>query len=142
MALATAGALLVTWLTASGMGGSSSVAGLAIMALGIGSVLTFAPAVLKIDREHWGVAVLFSGTARGLVALGAAYLIAQQRPEMHARPLYMGIAAGAILVLVVETFLTISILSRIERAREAMKAAANLTPSTPSAPSNAITDRA
>jgi hypothetical protein len=123
MALTTVAALGLTWGTAAAMGASNDSRISAATAMAIASILTFAPALLRIGREHFGVAVLFCGGARGLAALAIAYMIAQQHPNDPHRAMYMGIAAGAIFVLVVETVLTIQILSAIERRREAMKAA-------------------
>lgn len=124
MALATLASLASAWGTAAAMHASITVCMQAFIALAIGSILTFGPVLLRIGSEHFGVAVLFCGAARGLVSLAAAYFIADQHPNDPHRSLYMGVAAGAIFLLIVETLLTINILSAIERRRVAQKAGA------------------
>src|SRR5205823_1414725 len=68
MAVATAVALALAWFVAVGMKGNTTAAGMAVATLGIGSLLTFGPALMKIERERWGVMVLVFGAARGLTA--------------------------------------------------------------------------
>jgi hypothetical protein len=134
MAGATAAALGVTWVMATKSGGTPEDVQAALIAVAVGSVATFAPAMLRIGREHWGVAVLFCGVVRVMIALLVAWMLAKGANQSH-RPLYMGIAAGAFLVLIVETFSTVKILSAIERRREALKA----PPTTPDASATAST---
>lgn len=129
MALATACALGVTAAATSMLGGSGSATGIAAGLLALASALTFIPCIARVSKEHWGVLVLFCGAGRGVAALAVAWVIGQQQMGIPPRPLFLGIAAGALFLLVAETALTISILSKIERQREALKAAAsNATP--------------
>ncbi|HZW07986.1 MAG TPA: hypothetical protein VFF65_12760 [Phycisphaerales bacterium] len=111
------------------MGGSSEAAVASLWILAVASVLTFGPALFRVGREYWGVVVLFCGAGRALVALGIGYLVGVQNPSFAPRALFLGIAAAALLLLVVETVVTINILSRIERRREALKGSAAPAPS-------------
>jgi hypothetical protein len=119
MVLVTVAALVAAWVTARALGGDAGTARAATLALAIGSVLTLGPAVLRIDREHWGVAVLACGMGRGLVTLGAAYLMAAGNDALAPRPLYLGAVAGVLVVLLAESVAAILILSSLERRRAA-----------------------
>ena len=119
MILVTAVALVAAWVTARSLGGAGDEARAATLALAIGSVLTLGPAVLRIDRERWGVAVLACGMGRGLATLGAAYLMATGNQALAPRPLYLGAVAGVLIVLLAESVAAILILSSLERRRVA-----------------------
>lgn len=117
MGAATLAALALAWLLAGRLGGGPSEARAALLALAAASTLSFAPAILRIPHQHWGVAVLLSGVARGLVALLLAYLVSRASPSLAPRPLFLAVAAGAILCLVAETAAAVAILAAIERRR-------------------------
>lgn len=121
MALATIGALGCAAGAGAYFGGGRAEIAAAVTAVAIGSVLTLAPAVMRIGVEHWGVAVLLCGMARGLVALGAAYLMTQNDPGLAARPVFLGAGAGVLLLLAIESAAAVAILSRLERRRVALK---------------------
>jgi hypothetical protein len=123
------------------LGGSPATAGSAALAVTIGSILTFAPALLRLGREHWGVAVLVFGLLRSLLILAAAWMIESNTPDLAVRPLYLGVVAGAVLILVVETAVAVLILQRIEDARQKHKIS-QPTHSGPAAPSAAPVEHA
>jgi hypothetical protein len=123
------------------LGGSPQAAGFAALAVTVGSILTFAPALLRLGREHWGVAVLVFGLLRSLLILAAAWMIESSTPDLAVRPLYLGAVAGAVFILVVETAVAVVILQRIEDAR--LKHKQSLPPhSGPAAPSAAPVEHA
>lgn len=115
--------LACAWIVAGLGSGSEAESRSAAMALAIGSFLTFIPAVARISRDYWGVAVLFCGAARILAVLGIAYLITNSDPSRPSRPIFMGAASGAGLVMIAESALAVVFLSQIERARERLKKA-------------------
>lgn len=122
MLAVTALGLACAWIVAGAMGGEGDASRSAAMALACGSFFTFIPAVARISHEYWGVAVLFCGAARILAVLGVAYLITSSDAS---RPVFMGAAGGAGLVMIVESALAVMFLSQIERARERMKKSAS-----------------
>ncbi|MBY0308569.1 MAG: hypothetical protein K2Q09_07490 [Phycisphaerales bacterium] len=133
MAAATAVALGAAWLVASRSGGTPQDTTNTLIALSVGSLATLAPILLRVSREYWGVLVLGSGVARVMIALAVAYTLATRHPNETHRPLFMGLAAGAFLLLIVETVLTVKVLSAIERRLAAHSAA----PAHPSSPAQA-----
>jgi hypothetical protein len=114
VALATAAALVAAGLIASLAGADARTAAAAVLALGIGSIATFIPAVMVIGPGRWGIAVLLSGVGRALIVLGAAYAMDHAGAGLPTRPLYFGAVGGAVLVLVLETVAAIRILARME----------------------------
>ena len=123
MAVSVAAGLLTTWLAALSFGGSPAVVGAACAAVAIGSIVSFGPAAFSIGRDHWGLAVLLCGVVRALGILAIAYSLTRGNPDLAPRPLYLGAAAGAIVILIAESVIAITILSSLERRREQTKAA-------------------
>lgn len=115
MLIATAVALGASWGVARGLGGDSRTVSRVTIALLAGSLLTFAPALLRISKDYWGVAVLASGVARSLIVLGICYSIRETSPDVAARPLFLGAAAGAFILLVIETIAAVKVLSALDR---------------------------
>lgn len=108
---------LVAW----GLGGGADGVRVAVTALAIGAFISFVPAVMTISAEFWGVAVLACGVARALVTLGVAYTTVQNTPGLGSRPVMLAAAAGAGLMLLVETAASVRVLAEIERSKEALK---------------------
>ena len=121
MAAITGVGLLVAGLVAVGVGGTSQTAGLAMVALSIGSLATAIPAVMAISAEYWGVSVLFSGLGRSLLTLAIAFVMS--RSGVEAKPLFLGAVSGAVLILVFESALAIRILAQLERRKVQLKEA-------------------
>ncbi|MGD9689557.1 MAG: hypothetical protein AB7K52_06875 [Phycisphaerales bacterium] len=131
MGVSTAVALGLTWMVAvwiaqgtplESAGPASARA--AVLALLIGSIATLGPALMRVGVDHWGFAVLLSGVARAMLALAVGFLLTQTSTGLEPRPLFMGVCAGAVLLLIIETALCISILSRLDRAQEHRRAGA------------------
>lgn len=121
MAGATIVALGLVWAVCVWMGGDGPTLRAALTAMAVGSVATFAPAVMVINAEYWGVAVLVSGTARSLAAVALAFMFTQNDPAVASRPAMLSISSGAMLVLAVEVIVAISILSAIERRKAELR---------------------
>lgn len=117
MAVVTVCALVGAACAAGLLGGGQGTVVRVITMMAIASVATFAPAVLNVGREYWGVCVLASGMVRSLICLGWAYATMQMASDVQSRPLMIGAATGVAIVLAAETALSVAILSRIERAR-------------------------
>jgi hypothetical protein len=122
MLAATVLAVAGGWAGARFLGGGSATSLNVLIALTIGSLATFAPVILRVGPDHWGVAVLFSGTARALIVLVACYLIAQNMPGLAERPLFLPAVGAVVFLLAVESVSAIRILSAIERQKSALKA--------------------
>jgi hypothetical protein len=129
MLAATFLALAGGWAGARLLGGGTVTSLNVVIALTIGSFATFAPVILRVGPDHWGVAVLFSGTARALIVLGACYLIAQNTPSLRERPLFLPAVGATVFLLAVESITAIRILSAIERQKAELKSGAS--PTTP-----------
>jgi len=117
----------VSWLIAWRLGADPSTLRTVLIAAAIGAVPTLAPAVLRVGRDYWGVCVMGSGLARMLFSLGFCYAVREATPEIMARPLFVGVVAGALLLLVVEAVASIKILSAMERRRDLAAAPADST---------------
>ena len=104
--------------------GSAATAQTVLIALGIGSLATAAPVVMRIGPDYWGVAVLFSGTARALLILGVCYMMTQGNNE-SGRPIFLPAAGAAAFLLAVESIAAIRFLSALERDKAALKAASH-----------------
>jgi hypothetical protein len=104
----------MTWLGADGPTFRTG-----LTALAIASLLSFAPALLTIGREHWGVAVLVCGMARALVLLGWCFAARENSPGLLARPLMLGAAGAAMLLLIIESVASVRILTLLDRRRAA-----------------------
>ncbi len=116
-------AVLGAWAGSRLMGGTPAQAGTVAVALAIGSVAGFAPALLRVSPEYWGVVVLLSGAARALLVLGVCYGLAVKNPELAGRAISLPAVGGAVLMLALETTLAIRVLSRIEQRKAELKAA-------------------
>lgn len=133
MAGATVAGLACAAAVASGLGGSGEVVRYALIALAVGSIATFVPAMFLISAEYWGVAVLFSGVARGLIVVAISYFITQGNPDLSSKALFYGSISGAGMVLFVETATAIVMLSKVERTRQALKLQNSNSPATSAA---------
>lgn len=118
MAGATVVTIAAAWFMAGRLGGNAATTNALLYGMVAGSVVTFLPAVLRISKEFWGVTVLLSGVGRSLIIIALCYVFRENNAEIIARPLFMSAAAGAILLLVIETVTTIKILSALERQRD------------------------
>jgi hypothetical protein len=134
MGLATLAALGAAAAMAAALGGEAATIRAAMLATGIGALATFAPAVMVIGAEFWGVAVLVSGTVRSLAVVGLAYFYLQTNPALGTRPLMLSVSAGAMLVLAIEVIAAISLLSAIERRKDALRSSTAAGSSRPPAP--------
>jgi hypothetical protein len=121
MAAATLLAIAGAWAGSRLMGGGSATSLNVVIALTLGSFATFAPIVLRVGPDYWGVAVLFSGTARALIILVTCYLVAQNAPSLAERPLYLPAVGGAVFLLAVESVAAIRILAAIERQKAELR---------------------
>ncbi|MBX3379770.1 MAG: hypothetical protein KF805_06720 [Phycisphaeraceae bacterium] len=115
MLLATLGAFGAAFGIAALLGGDSKTIGVALLAIAIGSLATLGPVVMKFGRESFGVAVMFAGAARMMLALGVCYFARETMPELMTRPLFLGVGSAALLLMVVEVWTSIRILSAMER---------------------------
>lgn len=114
MGLATALALVLCWVVAVALGGSSESAIIACRFVAIGSIATLAPILLQAGASHWGVLVMVSGMLRSLTAVGLAYSAAS---EHASRPIMLAAVSATGLLLVVESALAIRMLSKLDRER-------------------------
>jgi hypothetical protein len=122
MALVTGAGLLCAGVVTAALGADAKTVAFALLAIAVGSIATFIPAILHIGRDYWGIAVLFSGTARSLIVLAIAYAVSQSGTP--GRPLFIGAIAGAAVILIAETAAAIRILATLERRRVALKSQA------------------
>lgn len=136
MAALCLGALAVTAAVSTILGGDSATTLRACAAVGIGSIASFIPVLLastsQTGASNFGVLVVVASGARTLITLAAALFFTQMQ-SLAKVPLWVGAMAGAGLILIVETALTVSILSRIERAKSSQAGGATtqtLTPGT------------
>jgi hypothetical protein len=114
--LAVAAAAAWSW----SLGDSGSVQTV-LIALLAGSLATAAPVVMRVGPDYWGVAVLFSGTARALVVLGLCYMMTPSNQAMS-RAVMLPAAGAAAFLLAVESIAAVRILSSLERQKAALKA--------------------
>ncbi len=117
MLIATAVACGAAFLVCSALGGTGDTLTTLGLALALGSFATFAPAVLNIGADHWGVSVLVAGVARALIILGYCYAARETNPAVASRPLFLGAASAAMLLLIVEAAASIRILAALERRK-------------------------
>ena len=116
-------AVLGAWGGSKLMGGTPGQAQTAAMALAIGSVVGFAPALLRIGAEHWGLVVLLSGVGRALLVLGVCYAAAAGTPELAGRPLSLPALGAAVFLLTLETATAVRVLGRIEQRKAELRTA-------------------
>jgi hypothetical protein len=99
------------------MGAPMGIAGLVAMCVIAGSFATFIPAVLRIDRQMWGVAVLGSSMTRTMIILAIVLVIDQSRDLGTAhKALWVAALCAAGVILVIETGAAIRILSSMEKS--------------------------
>jgi len=115
MLFATLLAFGVAFGIATLLGADSKTIGVAMIAVAVGSIATIGPIVMKFGRETFGVAVMFAGAARMLLALGVCYFARESSPELMTRPLFLGVGSAVLLLMVVEVWTAIRILSAMER---------------------------
>ena len=117
MGLSTMVAGAAAWLLAAWLGADALTLKSVVIASGLGALATAAPVVLSLDRDRWGVFVMGAGVARMLLSLGYCYAAREATPELMARPLFVGVVAGAMLLLIVEVTVSIKILSALDQRR-------------------------
>jgi hypothetical protein len=103
------------------LGGSNKSVMDTVLALAIGSTLTFLPAIVPVGASHWGIAVLCSGVARSLLILGLAYTLSEGHNDGSPRAFFIGTLIGAVAVLIAESAFAISMLARWDRQRLLVK---------------------
>ncbi len=104
---ATALALAAAWV----VGGDGPTRTAALATLGVGSVCTFAPAVLRVACERWGLVVAGASMARMLAIIAAGGLFAEVF-AVSPRAYVAALLAGGGLMLVAETTTAILLLAR------------------------------
>lgn len=119
LAGATVAAGLVAWVVADRLGADAHTSRRVLEATAIGIPATFAPVVLRLGRDSWALAVVGAGMARMMLSLGYCFALRELDPGILARPLFLAVASGAALLLVVEVGATVRMLSRLERGRGA-----------------------
>ena len=125
-----AGIMLAVTIVAAGcaamlpllMGTPNRVALFASGAVLVGSVATFLPALLRVDRQSWGLVVLGSSMARTMAILAFTLFIDKSRDLGDARTaLWIGAMVGAGVVLIVESAVSIRILAAMDRVTSASR---------------------
>lgn len=117
MLAATLVALALGWIVATRLGADGGTQRILLLAFAFGAFATAVPACFPISREYWGLAVVVSGVGRAMLMLGVCFVTREVNPEMVARPLFLGVASGAMLLLFTEVVLAVRNLSDIERRR-------------------------
>jgi len=117
MLAATLVALALGWIVATRLQADGTALKVLFLAFAFGAFATAIPACFPISREYWGLAVVVSGVGRAMLMLGVCFVARELNPEMIARPLFLGVASGAMLLLFTEVVLAVRILSDIERRR-------------------------
>lgn len=117
MLFATIAAFGIALAVAALLGGDARTVGVALLAIAIGSVATLGPVIMKFGRESFGVAVMFAGAARMILALGVCYAAREMAPDLNSRALFLGVGSAALVLMVVEVWTSIRILSAMERER-------------------------
>ncbi len=116
--VAAVGAALVARI----MGADTTTVALAGTCVGAASVATFLPVFFASSKSsgetNFGLLVLVASMARMLAMLGLALVFAETR-ELIRRPYWIGILAGGGLILIVESTLAVTFLSRLERLKSA-----------------------
>ncbi|MCC6678995.1 MAG: hypothetical protein IT436_17860 [Phycisphaerales bacterium] len=102
------------------LGGPARIAGLAAGIVAAASLVSLLPGLLHLKAENWGLAVLGASMARMLLVLAVGFAA---DPDGGRRAFWMGLVAGAVVVLVAETGLTVSTLQKLEREKRSSPAA-------------------
>jgi hypothetical protein len=117
MAIATMFGIACAGGVAAMMGASDRVALLAATAVAAGSLATFLPAILNVDRQSWGLVVLGASMARTMLILVFALFIDKTRDLADGRTaLWIGTMCGAGLVLIIESAVSIRVLAALDRS--------------------------
>jgi hypothetical protein len=118
------GATAIAAAAAWGVAGGGQPADLAVVVLLIASTATFLPVILGpvLGPARWGFGVLAASGVRTLLMLfgGLAVDAATSAPR---QPMWLGILAGAGVILAAETAAAILMVHRMERARLARERA-------------------
>lgn len=99
------------------LSGSTNSAVWAVAALAVGSIFGFAPAVLSVKPDSWGLVVFGGSIARTFAVLAIGYAI-DSTHTLDRKAFWMSVVAGAVFVLVAETIFAVATLSRIERFKQ------------------------
>ncbi|MBC7833497.1 MAG: hypothetical protein H7Y88_00165 [Phycisphaerales bacterium] len=96
------------------LGGGSNAAMLAAATITVGGAATFLPVVLLPVSGNFGVLVVFTSGLRMLLVLGLALAFDQTR-TLARTPFWLGVLSGAGLILIAESLVAVSMLSRTGR---------------------------
>ncbi len=122
MAVTTVVAIAAAAGVAAMMGAPSRVVILAAAAVAAGSMATVLPAILKVDRQSWGLVVLGSSMARTMMVLVCALIFDKTRDLGDARTaLWIGAMVGAGVVLIVESAVAVRVLAAMDKSASALK---------------------
>ena len=122
MAVTTVLAMASASGVAAMMGAPGRAAILAALSVMAGSLATFIPAILRVERQSWGLAVLGSSMARTIVILAVALAIDKSRDLGDARTAFwIGTMIGTGVVLLIESAVSIRILAAMERSASASR---------------------
>jgi hypothetical protein len=116
MAGAAVVAVLAAWLTARALGGDGRPALLAAACTAVAGFAALAPALFGPRQEigSWGFVVVGSSMARMFFLLTIAWMLV---PAGAPRPFWLGIVAGAGILLVAETLVAASFITRLDHCR-------------------------
>jgi hypothetical protein len=109
-------AIGAAWLVAGLMDGSREPARLAAVCTGFGALLALAPALFgpRPQIGNWGLVVVGGSMARMILILSLGLMLV---PADGTRPFWVGILAGAGLILIAETATAAVFISRLDHAR-------------------------
>jgi hypothetical protein len=117
MAVATVAAVGCAAAVCLLMDAPGRVALLAGLAVTLGSLATFLPSILQVERQSWGLVVLGSSMARTMVILACALFFDQTRNLGDARTaLWIGSMCGAGIALIVESAVSVRFLAAMDRS--------------------------
>ena len=112
-----AGFVVAGALVAYGIGvrGSSQTANLSALAIVIAGVLGFAPSLVRLSggMQTWGLLIFGASMARLLALLAVAFFFSQAGGIVR-QPFWIGIVAGGVVVLLLETAAAFVILNRFD----------------------------
>ena len=107
----------VTIGTALALGGTQATAWWAAAALAVGSMIGFAPALLAVKADSWGLLVFGSSIARMFAVLAVGYAI-DSGQALDRKAFWMALVAGAVFILIAETAFAVGTLVKIERSKQ------------------------
>ncbi len=113
----TAAAIGLGLLVSMADGGDSAVGARIALALGVALIPSLIPiAVWTREPQHtFGLLVFGASNARLLLVVALGWILASN-PEVADRPLWFGLASGAVLLLAVETGAAAFVINRMHRA--------------------------